>query len=136
VLKLMRKPPFKLYRRFEKIFYRKVEAAGKNYYLLPYFISSFPGAALDDAFELARYVLGRMGYLQQIQDFTPIPLSDAACMYHVETDLDGKKLYVAKKKEDKLMQRALLQHRQVAYGRHARKALVLLNKSMKDLYRP
>ena len=136
VLRLMGKPPFERYRRFEALFREKAARLGKPYHLLPYFISSHPGATLEDAFALAREVARRHGYLQQIQDFTPTPLSDAACMVHTGTDLGGRPIHVARTREEKLMQRSLVQFRHPRYRPHARKALALLGKSFEDLTRP
>lgn len=133
VLRLMRKPPFECYRRFEELFYEKVSSYGKKYYLSPYYISSFPGATLEDAFMLARHLQKRISYFRHIQDFTPAPLTDAACMYHTERDLEGHRIYVAKTKEEKLMQRALIQFKHTRYRAYARKALARLGKSFGDL---
>ena len=133
VLGLMGKPPFECYLRFEKLFSEKARQHGKKCYLLPYFISSFPGSTLEDAFILSRIIQKRFSYLKQIQDFTATPLSDATCMYHTERDLKGSRLYVAKTREDKLMQRALVQFRHPTYRPYAQKALTMLNKTFDDL---
>ena len=133
VLGLMGKPPFECYLRFEKLFLEKARLHGKKCYLIPYFISSFPGSTLDDAFILSQYIQKRFSYLKQIQDFTATPLSDATCMYHTERDLEGGKLYVAKTREEKLMQRALVQFRHPNYRSYAQKALARLKKSFDDL---
>jgi uncharacterized radical SAM protein YgiQ len=133
ILRLMRKPPLKTWNKFERLFYARAVFFGKKYYLVPYYISSFPGATLEDAFILARRVQGSVSYIRQIQDFTPIPMSDAACMYYSEKDLEGRKIFVAKTREEKLMQRALVQFRSSVYKPWARRALGLLGKSMRDL---
>ncbi|MFH1434448.1 MAG: YgiQ family radical SAM protein [Pseudomonadota bacterium] len=135
VLRLMGKPPFERYLQFEKLFYEKAQRSGKRYHLLPYFISSFPGSTLEDAFVLARHVNARLSYLRQIQDFTPTPLSDAACMYHTQRDLAGNPIHVARTREEKLMQRALVQLRNPRYRPHALEALARLGKSLADLTR-
>jgi radical SAM superfamily enzyme YgiQ (UPF0313 family) len=133
VLRLMRKPPFETWRRFEELFNRRAASSGKRYYLVPYYISAFPGAALEDAFMLGRHVRKSVSCIRQIQDFTPIPMSDAACMYHAGRDLEGRKIFVARTREEKLMQRALVQFESPAYKAWARRALDRLGKSMRDL---
>ena len=96
-------------------FVRKFEAInkklGKKQYLVPYFMSSHPGATLKDAVELAEF-LHEMGYHpQQVQDFIPTPGTLSTCMYYAGIHpLTGEKIYTAKSYEEKQMQRALMQY--------------------------
>ena len=96
-------------------FVRKFEAVnkklGKKQYLVPYFMSSHPGATLKDAVELAEF-LHEMGYHpQQVQDFIPTPGTLSTCMYYTGLHpLTGEKIYTAKSYEEKQMQRALMQY--------------------------
>ena len=96
-------------------FVRKFEAVnkklGKKQYLVPYFMSSHPGATLTDAVELAEF-LHEMGYHpQQVQDFIPTPGTLSTCMYYTGIHpLTGEKIYTAKSYEEKQMQRALMQY--------------------------
>lgn len=110
VLNVMRKPNIEDFARFGKAFERASKRAGKEQYLVPYFISSHPGADLTDAIELAVF-LKRNGYRpQQVQDFIPAPMDMATAIYW--SGLDPRTLTpvpVAKKLEDRNMQRALLQ---------------------------
>ena len=75
-------------------------------------MSSHPGATLDDAIRLAEY-LNSVGYMpQQVQDFYPTPGTLSTAMYYSEIDpRTMKPVYVAKTKEEKAQQRALLQWR-------------------------
>jgi len=112
VLYYMGKPSFSVYERFREDYFRINQRLGKKQYLVPYLMSSHPGAELKDAVLLAEY-LNRMGYMpQQVQDFYPTPGTLSTAMYY--TGLDPRTLkpvYVAKTPEDKAMQRALLQWR-------------------------
>jgi uncharacterized radical SAM protein YgiQ len=110
VLNVMRKPDVDDFGRFGEAFARASRRAGKDQYLVPYFISSHPGADLEAAIELAVF-LKRNGYRpQQVQDFIPAPMDVATAIYW--TGLDPKTLRempVARKLKDRNLQRALLQ---------------------------
>lgn len=106
VLKLMRKPAFLLFKKFKDDFDRINEILATNQQLIPYFISSHPGCELADMLNLALETQN-LGYqLKQVQDFTPTPLTLATTIYHTGFHpKDKKKVYVAKKKNDKAEQR-------------------------------
>lgn len=108
----MGKPSFSVYEKFRQRYARINERLGKKQYLVPYLMSSHPGATLDDAIEMACY-LNKVGYMpQQVQDFYPTPGTLSTAMYY--TGLDPrtmKPVYVARTPEEKAMQRALLQWR-------------------------
>ena len=109
VLRLMRKPENRVYRRFEEAFRRKNEELGKKQYTIPYLISGHPGSGLTEAIELALY-LKKQGFIpDQVQDFYPTPSTLSTCIYYTGIDpFTGKKVYTAKNVEEKAMQRALL----------------------------
>ena len=108
VLALMRKPAFGLFcetkRRFDEI----CRQAGLRYQLIPYFISSHPGCRLEDMAQLA-VDMKQMGYrLEQIQDFTPTPMTLSTEMYYTGIDpTTMKPVYVATTPTDKADQRRL-----------------------------
>jgi uncharacterized radical SAM protein YgiQ len=108
-LRLMKKPPIDSYDRFAEQFRCASENAGKEQYLIPYFISGHPGSTLNDMIEQALY-LKRKGYRpRQVQDFIPTPMSLAATMYHTGIDpLTMKPCYTAKGLREKRLQKALL----------------------------
>lgn len=108
----MGKPSFDVYRRFKERYERINAKLGKKQYLVPYLMSSHPGAELGDAVHLAEY-LNSIGYMpQQVQDFYPTPGTLSTAMYYSEIDpRTMKPVYVAKTPEEKAMQRALLQWR-------------------------
>ncbi|MEA4884627.1 MAG: YgiQ family radical SAM protein [Clostridia bacterium] len=109
VLALMRKPGCDVYEAFTEEYKRLNRVKGKDQYLVPYFISGHPGSTLADAVALADYILS-LGYTpEQVQDFTPTPMTEATCMYYTGLDpRTGKAVHVATGRE-KAMQRALLQ---------------------------
>ena len=108
----MGKPSFSVYEKFRERYARINEKLGKKQYLVPYLMSSHPGATLDDAIQMACY-LNKVGYMpQQVQDFYPTPGTLSTAMYYTEIDpRTMKPVYVAKTPEEKAMQRALLQWR-------------------------
>ena len=110
VLKLMKKPAQDDFAAFEKAFEAASARAGKQQFLVPYFIASHPGSTLDDMIELAIY-LKRNGYRpQQVQDFIPSPMDLATAMYYTGVDPETlKPVQVAKNLRDRRMQRALMQ---------------------------
>ncbi len=114
ILEIMKKPRFEIYERFTSIFKRVIRKLGKEIYIIPYFISSHPGATLKDAWDLAMYVKGLGHYLEQIQDYTPLPLTPASCAFYTEYHtLRKEKIYVAKTYEERRLQRALVQYRDI-----------------------
>jgi radical SAM superfamily enzyme YgiQ (UPF0313 family) len=129
----MRKPPPDVWERFKEEFARLRKRYSKDYYFVPYFILSFPGSNLEDAFVLSREIQKYVKYPLQLQDFTPLPLSDASCMYYTEKDMEGNRIFIAKTYEEKLMQRGLVQFRNPAYSKWAKKALRILGRSICDL---
>jgi len=110
VLGVMRKTSISDFEQFGEAFQAATKRAGKEQYLVPYFISSHPGADLEAAIELAVF-LKQNGYKpRQVQDFIPAPMDIATAIYW--TGLDPRTLQpmpVAKKLRDREQQRALLQ---------------------------
>ena len=75
VLKLMRKPSFKLFEEFKQIFDRINKEENLNQQIIPYFISSHPGCREEDMAELAVITKRLAFHLEQVQDFTPTPMT-------------------------------------------------------------
>ena len=82
VLDLMRKPSFTLFRQFKKIFDDVNRATGMRQQLIPYFISSHPGCTEIDMAELAITTKNLDFHLEQVQDFTPTPMTLATEIYY------------------------------------------------------
>ncbi len=109
VLKQMRKPSFKLFHEFKKDFDIINKEAGLKQQIIPYFISSHPGSKMEDMAQLAVETKQLDFKLEQVQDFTPTPMTVATVAfysgYHPYT---LEKTYTAKSKEDKQNQRIFL----------------------------
>lgn len=125
VLKAMNKPPFEVYKKFYDEFYKITKKEGKEQYLVPYFISSHPGCTLNDAIELAGYLKSIKYMPEQVQDFYPTPSTKSTCMYYTGINPDTmEEIYVPRTKEEKQMQRALLQYRKTNNYELVKKALL------------
>ena len=81
VLKVMRKPSFKYFRIFKQTFDRLTRRAGKNQSVVPYFISSHPGSSVQDMAQLAVDTKELDFRLEQVQDFTPTPMTISTDIY-------------------------------------------------------
>lgn len=112
VTRLMGKSGKNIYLQFIKAYEAMNQELGKEQYLVPYFMSSHPGAGLKEAVELAEF-LRDMGYHpEQVQDFIPTPGSLSTCMYYTGVNpLTGEAVYVARDPHEKKLQRALMQYR-------------------------
>lgn len=112
VTKLMGKSGKDVYVKFADAFKKMNQKIGKEQYLVPYFMSSHPGATLEDAIELAEFIRDLKYRPEQVQDFIPTPGSLSTCMYYTGIHpLTNESVYVARDPEEKRMQRALLQYR-------------------------
>jgi uncharacterized radical SAM protein YgiQ len=106
VLNLMRKPSFKLFYDFKRIFDQINKEEGLRQQLIPYFISSHPGCHEKDMAQLAD-LTRRMGYkLEQVQDFTPTPMTVATETWYTGYDpYTLEPVFSAKTQKEKLAQR-------------------------------
>ncbi len=106
VLHYMRKPSFQLFRQFKAIFDRINKEEELHQQLIPYFISSHPGCTERDMAQLADETR-RMGYkLEQVQDFTPTPMTVATETWYSGYDpYTLEPVYCAKTQKEKLAQR-------------------------------
>jgi uncharacterized radical SAM protein YgiQ len=109
VLAVMRKPGPESFERFRKDFARLTKKAGKEQYLVPYFISSHPGSTLEQAVQLMEYLQANRWKPQQVQDFMPTPMTLASDMQWTGIDpITGKPVRVVDDMEEKRMQKALI----------------------------
>jgi uncharacterized radical SAM protein YgiQ len=124
VLEKMKKPGIESYERFQHLFACASEAAGKEQYDIPYFISGHPGSTLEDMVELALWCKARGRRPRQVQDFIPTPMSMAAAMYHSGLDpMSGEPVYTARGLKEKRLQKALLLWWSPEHWEDAREAL-------------
>ena len=110
VLSLMHKPGFEVFEEFEARFTDASARAGKQQYLVPYFISSHPGCSSDDALKLTEYLIARNWRPRQVQDFVPAPLALSTAMYVSGRSPKRKSIVIPKGRADKKLQIALLQY--------------------------
>ena len=106
VLYLMRKPSFDLFKKFKQEFDRINEKHGLKQQLIPYFISSHPGCKGEDMAELALLTKSLNFKLEQVQDFTPTPMTVATVIYYSGYHpYTLEKVYTAISKDEKDAQR-------------------------------
>lgn len=106
VLRLMRKPPFSLFYDFKKLFDKINAEENLHEQLIPYFISSHPGCREEDMAELSVITRQLNFHLEQVQDFTPTPMTVSTEMWYTGYDpYTLEPIYSAKTPREKLAQR-------------------------------
>ncbi len=109
VLKVMRKPTFKLFHKFKADFDRINEEKKLNQQIIPYFISSHPGSEELDMANLACETHDMDFKLEQVQDFTPTPMTVATVIYYSGYHpYTLEEIYTPRTKDEKLQQRMYL----------------------------
>ena len=108
VLRRMRKPAGDFPAFMDK-FFDLSEQAGKEQYLVPYFISSFPGCTEKEMGAVEQFLKEEKWNLQQVQDFIPLPMTGSAAMYVTGLDINtGKPIPVVKGAGDRERQKRML----------------------------
>lgn len=106
VLKYMRKPSFKLFEDLKVKFDSINRIHSLNQQIIPYFISSHPGCSLENMKSLAGKMEKMRIQPEQVQDFTPTPMTLASTIFYTGVDpYTGKPVFVERTKEGKLKQR-------------------------------
>lgn len=106
VLKIMRKPPFEQFYKFKRIFDDVNRRCGLRQQLIPYFISSHPGCREVDMAELAVATKELDMHLEQVQDFTPTPMTLSTEIFYTGIHpYTGERVFTAHTREEKLAQR-------------------------------
>ena len=124
-LRLMGKPPAKVYEAFVKRF----NAVNERQYVVPYFMSGHPGCTIDDAVDLAVYMQKNHIHPEQVQDFYPTPGTLSTAMFYTGIHpLTGETVYVPKSAAEKNLQRALLQLYKPENRQIARSALTKMKR--------
>lgn len=130
VLDIMRKPSFGLFRKFKRIFDEVNRKAGMRQQLIPYFISSHPGCHETDMAELAAITKNLDFHLEQVQDFTPTPMTVSTEIYYTGYHpYTGEKVYTPRTEKEKLAQRQFF----FWYKPEARQSIV---NELRRLHRP
>jgi uncharacterized radical SAM protein YgiQ len=106
VLAHMRKAPFSLFRKLKKKFDEAMVSNDLKYEIIPYFISSHPGCTDHEMRALSTEVKNLGIRPEQVQDFTPTPMTLSTLIYYTGIDPEtGKNVYVARKPEEKKRQK-------------------------------
>jgi radical SAM superfamily enzyme YgiQ (UPF0313 family) len=112
----MRKPGMGRYDRFKELFDRYSHEAGKEQYLIPYFIAAHPGSTNETMVKLAQWLKANDFRLDQVQGFLPSPMALATAMYHSGRNplhrvrRDGERVYTPKRGRTRRFQKALLRY--------------------------
>ena len=110
VLHLMKKPGLKNFDEFVSYFEDVSREIGKEQYVVPYFISGFPGTTHEKMEKIYGYLREKGWNLQQVQAFIPTPMTFATAMYWTGLNpMDRSPLFVPKEWKDRKIQQALLQ---------------------------
>jgi uncharacterized radical SAM protein YgiQ len=115
-LSKMMKPGMDSYDRFKAMFEKYSKQAGKEQYLIPYFIAAHPGTSDKDMMNLALWLKQNKFRIDQVQTFYPSPLANATTMYHSGRDplhrirRDSEKVYSAKGIKQRRLQKAFLRY--------------------------
>ena len=133
-LNKMMKPGMGSYNKFKEMFDRYSKEAGKEQYLIPYFIAGHPGCEDEDMLNLAIWLKDNGFRVDQVQTFYPSPMALATAMYHSDHNplqkirYKNKKLYTPKKLEQRRLQKAFLRY-------HDEKNWPQLRKALRDMGR-
>ena len=111
VTSIMNKPDREVFDLFRERFETLQKGKTKRQYILPYFMSGHPGCSIDDMAELADYIHDHQLYTEQVQDFTPTPMSVSTCMYYTGLNPFTLEPVHVPKGDEKKIQRALMQYR-------------------------
>lgn len=130
VLNIMRKPEFSLFYKFKRIFDKVNKIHGLRQQLIPYFISSHPGCTALDMAELAAKTKDLDFHLEQVQDFTPTPMTLATEIYYTGIHpYTGERIFTATTPEQKQEQRRFF------FWYEAKEKAAIVN-ALRKLHRP
>ncbi len=115
-LSKMMKPGIGAYDEFKKLFDRFSKQAGKEQYLIPYFIAAHPGTTDEDMMELALWLKAKGFRADQVQNFIPSPMATASAMYYSgknplrKVTVDSENIVVAKGARQRRLHKAFLRY--------------------------
>ncbi|GAA0463895.1 YgiQ family radical SAM protein [Aeromonas salmonicida] len=133
-LSKMMKPGMGSYYSFKELFDKYSKEAGKQQYLIPYFISAHPGTTDEDMVNMALWVKTNNFKLDQVQNFYPSPLANATTMYYTEKNplnkvsRQGGDVFVVKGERHRRLHKALLRYHDPAGWPMIREALLEMGK--------
>jgi uncharacterized radical SAM protein YgiQ len=109
VTSIMKKPDVCVFDSFREIFEDIQKDKKKKQYIIPYLMSGHPGCTLSDMIALALYLKAHHLYTEQVQDFTPTPMTASTCMYATGINPETMLPVYVPKEQEKVIQRSLLQ---------------------------
>ena len=115
-LSKMMKPEISSYYEFKQMFEKFSKEAGKEQYLIPYFIAAHPGSTIEDMVNLALWLKANRFRLDQVQNFYPSPMATATAMYYSERNplkrlsYKSEKILTAKGERSRRLHKALLRY--------------------------
>ncbi|MFQ2260517.1 YgiQ family radical SAM protein [Aeromonas dhakensis] len=133
-LSKMMKPGMGSYYSFKELFDKYSKEAGKQQYLIPYFISAHPGTTDEDMVNMALWIKSNRFKLDQVQNFYPSPLANATTMYYTEKNplnkvsRQGGDVFVVKGERRRRLHKALLRYHDPAGWPMIREALQEMGK--------
>ncbi|HEY4784525.1 MAG TPA: YgiQ family radical SAM protein [Bacteroidales bacterium] len=129
VLKLMRKPSFDMFRKLKADFEAVCRKAGMKQQVIPYLISSHPGSAPCDMAELAAELKNMGIFPEQVQDFTPTPMTLSSAVFFTGVDpYTMKPIFSARHPEDKKDQQRFFFYYKPENRNEIRRQLVKMNR--------
>ncbi|MGZ9897009.1 YgiQ family radical SAM protein [Shewanella gaetbuli] len=133
-LSKMMKPGMGTYDKFKELFDKFSKEAGKEQFLIPYFISAHPGTTDEDMVNLALWLKGQKFKLDQVQNFYPSPMANATTIYHTELNSlknvkhTSEQVSVPKKGRQRRLHKSLLRYHDPAGWPLIREALTAMGK--------
>ncbi len=135
VLSKMMKPGMGAYDKFKQLFEKFSKEAGKEQYLIPYFIAAHPGTTDEDMLNLALWLKRNNFRLDQVQTFTPTPMAMATAMYHSgknplrKVTADSEDVVIPKAIKTRRLHKAFLRYHDPANWPMLREALQRMGRS-------
>ncbi len=114
VTRLMHKPGKEIFESFRKRFEEAQKQRKSRQYIIPYLMSGHPGCTISDMILLAGFLRDHHLYTEQVQDFTPTPMTASTCMYAAGIDPGTMNPVYIPKGSEKRIQRAILHYRDPA----------------------
>lgn len=112
VLKKMGKPPIDSYLSFTEQFFHYCKRAGLKRQIIPYLIIGHPGADLNSAFAMRKWLIKHRIRVEQVQEFTPTPMTISTSMYYTGLDFEtGKPIHVPKPSEVRKQKEIIMWHK-------------------------
>ncbi|MBI1195528.1 MAG: YgiQ family radical SAM protein [Gammaproteobacteria bacterium] len=134
VLAKMMKPGIGTFERFRAMFERFSREAGKEQYLIPYFIAAHPGSRDEDMIAVARWLKRNDLRVDQVQTFYPSPMAMATAMYYSERDplhkvsYKSEPVFIPRDLAQRRLQKALLRYHDPAHADRIRETLIAMGR--------